>query len=591
MNRIVNTRFASRIHGASLRMLVLLSALLVGAGAALAQTTAFTYQGRLTDGGNPANGPYDLQVRLFDAATGGNQIGTTNSINGITVTGGVFTATLDFGAAAFPGANRWAEISARPAGNGSFTTLNPRQPVTSTPYAIKSLNAGAADSLSVSCNGCVTGAQIGSLPATSGNYIQNTTASQANSNFNISGNGLIGGNAGIGTTTPVRRLHVSGTGSDDAGVGDLLVSGTGAVGSAITLQATGSGGRSYSWISTASTAGPGGGALAAFDVASGAYRMVINSSGNVGIGTSTPNNILHIRRDASGGVGPTLFVQNGGGTGGAEARLDMSTYDNGANAPNFRMSVVDDGNFGAGVNFQTKTPGAIDNVLASRLAFSSSGVDVQGPLQIRESGNAPTFTGGEGLLMGGVLNSYKWLQSYGNQPLILNPLVNNVGVGVTNPLDRFQVAGDIRIGLGTTGCVKDADGTVITGTCSSDLRFKKDVTPFANMLDKVARLQPVYFNWRASEFPNKHFGNSLSFGLIAQDVEQVLPELVTKDEQGFRAVNYSKLPLLTIQAVKELKAENEALKQQNAALETRLEALEQMMRQLTGRELKQPKQQ
>jgi hypothetical protein len=266
----------------------------------------------------------------------------------------------------------------------------------------------------------------------------------------------------------------------------------------------------------------------------------------------------------SANAGGNVFVFPGVGTGAAGLPGNVILGHDGANVK---------GNVGIGV------------------ASPSMPLDVRGPLQIRDSVGGPPVGGPVGLLIGSVAGSYKWLQSYENLPLILNPLQNNVGVGVTNPLDRFHVAGDIRIGSSTTGCVKTADGTVITGTCSSDLRFKKNVTPFTNMLDKVARLQPVYFNWRASEFPNKHFGDALSFGLIAQDVEAVLPELVTKDEQGFLAINYSKLPLLTIQAVKELKAENEALKQRNAALESRLETLEQMMRQLTGQQLKQPKQQ
>jgi hypothetical protein len=154
-----------------------------------AQSTQFTYQGRLTDGSLPANGAYDFQFKLFDALTGGNQVGATLSPTNVAVSAGVFTAPLDFGAGAFPGANRFLETSVRPAGNGAFTTLTPRQPVTSTPYAIKSLSAALADGLSASCNGCVTGSQISSLPAASGNYIQNTSAQQASSNFNISGVG------------------------------------------------------------------------------------------------------------------------------------------------------------------------------------------------------------------------------------------------------------------------------------------------------------------------------------------------------------------------------------------------------------------
>ena len=72
--------------------------------AARAQTTAFTYQGRLNDSATPANGSYDLQFTLFD--DGGTQIGTTQTLEDVTVANGVFTVQLDFGAAAFTGANR-----------------------------------------------------------------------------------------------------------------------------------------------------------------------------------------------------------------------------------------------------------------------------------------------------------------------------------------------------------------------------------------------------------------------------------------------------------------------------------------------------
>ena len=87
------------------------------------------------------------------------------------------------------------------------------------------------------------------------------------------------------------------------------------------------------------------------------------------------------------------------------------------------------------------------------------------------------------------------------------------------------------------------------------------------MLDQLTALQPVHYFWRATEFPEQHFGDSRAYGLIAQDVEQVLPELVVTNDDGFKAVDYSKLPLLTIQAVKDLKSENDALKQRVAELE------------------------
>jgi hypothetical protein len=69
--------------------------------------TAFTYQGRLADRGSPANGQYDLQFVLFDAADGGNAVGPTNFIAPLAVSNGQFTVALDFGGAAFDGNDRW----------------------------------------------------------------------------------------------------------------------------------------------------------------------------------------------------------------------------------------------------------------------------------------------------------------------------------------------------------------------------------------------------------------------------------------------------------------------------------------------------
>jgi hypothetical protein len=104
---------------------------------ARAQGTAFTYQGRLNDGANPAGGNYDLRFAIYDST---NSPGTiiagplTNSATG--VTNGLFTVILDFGTNVFTGPGRWLEIGVRKNGPGAFTPLNPRQKLTATPYAI-----------------------------------------------------------------------------------------------------------------------------------------------------------------------------------------------------------------------------------------------------------------------------------------------------------------------------------------------------------------------------------------------------------------------------------------------------------------------
>src|SRR5438067_3903563 len=127
------------------------------------QTTSFTYQGRLTDAGAPANANYDLQFALFDSASGGTQISSTLTRSSVSASGGIFTVQLDFGVSAFPGADRFLQIGVRPAGGGTFTILSPRQQISSTPYAIRTLSATTADTLSSACLACVQDSQINSV--------------------------------------------------------------------------------------------------------------------------------------------------------------------------------------------------------------------------------------------------------------------------------------------------------------------------------------------------------------------------------------------------------------------------------------------
>src|SRR5829696_2823917 len=164
---------------------------LLCAAPAFAQTSAFVYQGKLTDGASAANGTYQFQFKLFDAATGGSQIGQTIADLPATVTNGIFAVNLDFGASKFDGSARFLEIGVRLNGSGQpYTTLNPRQQVASTPYAVRALNANQAITADNSANlGGVPAAQYvvttdarmsddrNPLPG-SASYIQNTTAPQ-----------------------------------------------------------------------------------------------------------------------------------------------------------------------------------------------------------------------------------------------------------------------------------------------------------------------------------------------------------------------------------------------------------------------------
>lgn len=111
-------------------------------------SNAFTYQGRLTDDAELADGAYDLRFILFDAASGGAQVGTTVTLDNVAVVDGYFTATLDFGAAPFNGDARWLEVAIKPGNTpltDTFTVLNPRQALTAVPYALHAMSAGSGD--------------------------------------------------------------------------------------------------------------------------------------------------------------------------------------------------------------------------------------------------------------------------------------------------------------------------------------------------------------------------------------------------------------------------------------------------------------
>lgn len=188
--------------------------------------TAFTYQGRLIDSNNAADGLYDFQFNLFDANNGGNKLGEDVNKPQVDVIDGYFTAELDFGGV-FDGNNRWLEIGVRPGDQSdpcAYSLLSPRQKVTPTPYTLHArsvsapllLTAEAAPGtavLSVASTG--DGVAIG---ASSPNGYDIAVLGKDNTAvWGISptgyagyfdGKGYFSGNVGIGTADPVFKFQV-----------------------------------------------------------------------------------------------------------------------------------------------------------------------------------------------------------------------------------------------------------------------------------------------------------------------------------------------------------------------------------------------
>ncbi len=114
--------------------------LLTGQTIGLAQGRAFTYQGKLNNGTNPAAGRFDFIFAIFGSESGGAALATPITNAAVNVTNGYFASTLNFGESVFTGADRWLQVSVRTNGMATFDNLAPRQKITATPYAITAQN-------------------------------------------------------------------------------------------------------------------------------------------------------------------------------------------------------------------------------------------------------------------------------------------------------------------------------------------------------------------------------------------------------------------------------------------------------------------
>ena len=128
-------------------------------------------------------------------------------------------------------------------------------------------------------------------------------------------------------------------------------------------------------------------------------------------------------------------------------------------------------------------------------------------------------------------------------------------------------------GLTVTGVSTHTGNLTIIGTmaatictCPSDVRFKKNITPIASALDKVLSLDGVYYDWKQDDFPEKGFSDAKQIGFIAQEMEQVVPELVLTDTEGYKSVNYAAMTVVLVEAIKEQQKMIELLRAEVAAL-------------------------
>jgi hypothetical protein len=513
---------------------------------ASAQVTDFTYQGRLNDSGQCANGHYDFQFTLNTTAPGFNESSANmTSTSDVLVTNGLFTVTLDFGQAfALPGTGvqYWLQTQVRtntPGNTATFVTLAPQTQITPTPYATYAESAGSV--------GVFTGP------------IQNNQ---------LSGGGSI-------TVTPGPGL---------GGGGPVVLGGV------VTLNNTGVLSVSGPADITASTSG-GVVTLGSDATASSMANAIVkrDATGSFSANNSTLGGSLYLPEIATlfSGEFPVMYADDAGNYFAGKAAGNLA-------ATGSQNTIIGNG------TFEVNTSGGDDTACGWAALYNNttgSFNTAAGALALlyNTTGGYNTATG-VSALQNNSTGSYNTAFGY-NALLSLASGSYNIGVGINaggnfngNETDNIDIGnaglqGDnktIRIGndqtttviagifngtLGSAGTEVMVDASGHLGVRVSSAKFKHDIKPMGDVSDVLLKLKPVTFKYNANRDPS----GTVEFGLVAEQVNEVDPDLVVRDgNHQIYSVRYEAVNAMLL---------NEFIKEHQTVeeLKARLDKMEQMI--------------
>jgi hypothetical protein len=209
-----------------------------------------------------------------------------------------------------------------------------------------------------------------------------------------------------------------------------------------------------------------------------------------------------------------------------------------------------------------------DSLIVNENGYVGIGTATPGTLMHLKGLNYPTLTIESVNSMGGRL---RLIGTVSSSEIVSVDGDLRINIGSNNVLAIKSDSGNVGIGHANPGSKLTVDGNIYCyGSYQpSDLRWKEDIETLVNPLEKIAKLHGVTYQWK-----DKERGNQNQIGLVAQEVEETFPELVLTDKEGYKAVDYSRLVAPLIGAVKELKSENDALREALANIEKRIFALE-----------------
>jgi hypothetical protein len=442
---------------------------------------------------------------------------------------------------------------------------------------------GSGNYTGISLNGTLSSSNynILSSPTDSTLYINRPTGATIQFRENNTTQVIIAasGNVGIGTTSPAAKLHLTGEFETNYA---LQISGTYGTG------------RTFGW----KTNGGNSDVLSLYDVNStnrmaffgnnevglqtqGSIRLYINSTGNVGIGTTAPYGRLEL---------------NGSGQSWTTAPA-IRMWDS-FNAKGWLVGNVN--NITAG-DFYIRTlpsvngaPGTGQQEFTIKHATGNVGIGTTSPSQILSISRAATdnyikveagstVSNYSGLMLTEYGINWGWALRHNaatdllhisyqdNTPTFSDSVTfnrnGNVGIGTTTPSYKLDVVGDARITSGSLGvgvAPNATDGRIdasndIVAYQTSDQRLKENVTPIENALEKVKSLTGVEFDW-IEEHKHIHGYEGHDTGVIAQQVQAVMPTAVRTNDSGYLSVRYEKMIALLIEGMKEQQKQIDELK-------------------------------